>query len=169
MLPRFTIEPLPWWTRWLDRLLLPLMHVATGTFFFRGKPQRTHRWHVQPIPCKVKSTLDKCSMVIHFGDQKAAKRHLFGLPICHLPIIGGWRVFVVVCPVEAAAAWHVGWICKDSAGINRIPLCGPVRMLVGPDKVRFFGVCPTTGAQIPLRKLGAGKLWSRRYRHIPLA
>lgn len=169
MQPQFTINPLPRLTRVLDWLLLPVMHVVTGTFYVRGKPQQTHRWHIQPVHSDTITALDKKSMVEHCGDYKAAKRYVLGLPMCHIPILGGWRVFVVVIPVKPIDTWHIGWSTKDSAAINRLPLHGVVRMMVGPEKVRFFGICAKTGMQIPLRRIGVGRLWDRRYRKIPMA
>jgi len=168
MQPQFTIEPLPQWARVVDWLLLPIKHVASGTFFFGGRPQQPHSWHVQIVPPEAFAALDKDIMVSHDGDPAATRRCVLGLSMAHLPILGGWRHFVAVRPVDPICAWHIGWSTKEGVFINRTPLYTAIRKMVGPDKVYVFGVCAKTGKQIALKRICGGRLWRQRNRHLPI-
>lgn len=85
-----------------------------------------------------------------------------------MPIFGGWRHYVVLEPCGNYTAWHVGWITEDSVGVTRLTLRGPVRMLMGPKMVTFFGI-NTEGRQISLAKVGEGTIGSGYLRvDIPL-
>ncbi len=89
--------------------------------------------------------------------------------MAHLPILGGWKRCVVIRPVEHLGGWHIGWSTKEGVNIDRDQFGGAVRMLIGPDKVHFFGICAKTGDQIALERRGGGKIWCPRHRHLPLA
>ena len=86
----------------------------------------------------------------------------------HLPVLGGWRQYVVLEP-EDTQDWYVGWILSDAIGISRIKLIGPVRLLIGPDDVSFFGINGKDYGQIPIRKIGEGRIGSGgSYAQMPL-
>lgn len=76
----------------------------------------------------------------------------------HLPRLGGWKNYVVLEPTSGdGKGWHVGWIAGNVIGVSRIPLNGPVRVLVGSGKVSWFGV-NSDGGQIKLRQVGIGRI-----------
>jgi hypothetical protein len=93
------------------------------------------------------------------GTVQALPRRRLNLPIFHMPIFGGWREYVVIQPSNSVQhdGWHVGWIAKDVVGVSQITLNGPVRLLLGPNAVSFFGV-DARGNQIPIIKVGTGRV-----------
>ncbi len=76
--------------------------------------------------------------------------------VFHIPILGGWRNYVVLRPREPKGEWHVGWKVNGKAGISRLRIKGPVRMLVGPGSVEFFGIDARTGTQRFIHDVGKG-------------
>lgn len=76
-----------------------------------------------------------------------------------MPIFCGWTEYVVLEPAsDIQGVWHVGWITVDVCGVTRIELKGPVRLLLGPHSVLFFGIDAVTGKQIPIRDIGRGTI-----------
>ncbi len=107
-------------------------------------------------------------MKVRCSGVSTVRRWLFGFPIFHVPIFGGWRDYVVLSPYSVNQEWHVGWIASDVCGISRIKLSGPVRMLLGPGDVEFFGI-DMEGCQIPICKIGQGKIGDGgKYKRTPL-
>lgn len=102
------------------------------------------------------------------GDVTASKRFWFGLPLFHIPVLGGWRRFMVLEP-SLDVSWHVGWIADDGIiGVSLIQLEGSVRVTIGPDMSTFFAI-RADGSQLPLRRMGEGLIGEAgRFRHVPL-
>ncbi len=147
------VPPLGIFERVLDWMMLPIMYLLSGTF--RESPQRTHRWNNVKLNL-IDTWGMKDSLIVHArGDSRARARFWGGLPLFHMPIFGGWTRYVILRPSGFRQEWHVGWIAGDTAGVSRIVVRGPVRLLIGPDPVKFFGVS-IAGTQIPLRNLGEG-------------
>lgn len=138
----------------LDLLLTPLMYLVSGTF--SESPQRSHAWHIKRLtPEEVASVQDSESL--YFArDSRDRKRFVFGFPLFHVPILGGWREYVVLKPVSKIDTWHVGWRLDRKTEISRIPLQGPVRLLLGSEDVSFFGIDSKSGEQIRLEEFGRG-------------
>jgi hypothetical protein len=146
------------------------MYLAQGTV--REVPQRTHRWNNYKY--HPAATLAKEAKVRVKGDPKALREAWLGLiPLFHIPILGGWREYVVLEPAEDTVKWHVGWgqavnMGMSEYGVSSITLRGGVRMLRGPKTVCFFGLT-RRGRQIPLRIVGYGRIGDRGpYSKLPL-
>ena len=141
----------------LDLVMTPLMYVVQGNLF--ESPQRTHFWN----NLKLRKFSDMvaisryCTMLNFPGDPSASDRWLGLVPLFHLPIFGGWKKYVVLEPAIAQATWFVGWNSRDVFGISRVPLTGPVRLLIGKDAVAFFAF-NTAGEPVELRQIGEGVL-----------
>ena len=75
----------------------------------------------------------------------------------HIPIIGGWRDYVVVSPASHES-WYIGWISAQSLAVSRIKVTGPIRMLLSSESVSFFAINPKNGEQVPLKKIGVGRI-----------
>lgn len=147
-----------------DWLMLPLMYAAQGTVW--EAPQRTHFWNNQKL-MRHQLEIDSDLCIHHMGDETANERLWFGLPRFHIPILGGWRRFMVLEP-SIDVTWQIGWRTDDAFGISMIPLNGPVRVTIGPDMSSFFGL-RRDGSQLPLRRMGEGLIGEAgRFRHIPL-
>lgn len=97
-------------------------------------------------------------MVVDQGDinsRKLPQIHILAGVLAHLTILGGWRHYVVITP-DTDVDWHVGWHWPDGVGVSRISVRGPVRLLVPPNFIEWFGISASTNLQIPLRKTGEG-------------
>ncbi len=117
-------------------------------YFFQGNlaevPQRTHVWNNQKFQ-DWRYPMDDTVTYLCPGDDQAILRGrgLVAWFRFHAPILGGWRRFHVLEPIDDVGSWHVGWHNWDRggnfAGVSLIPLRGPVRVLMGPGPIRFLG------------------------------
>jgi hypothetical protein len=163
---KIRVRPLGRLARFADVLMTPIMYIISGTF--REAPQQTHRWN---------NTTLKPEQVAHLGDGKkvfcsgvasAGVRFWLSIPFFHIPLLGGWKDYVVLQPADTNQEWYIGWLAHDVAGVSRIRIRGPVRMLLGPGDVSFFGV-NLEGDQIQLQEIGRGKIGDGgRFRNAPL-
>lgn len=161
------IQPLGFIARIADALMVPVMYLLSGTFF--ESPQRTHFWNNTKLSKKDVDTLRRDQMVRSDGATDLRDRHLFRLPIFHMPIVGGWRDYIVIAPIEHELSWHAGWITDGVIGISRLQFRGPVRVLRGPGMADFFGFDSTGHSQIPIRMIGEGRIGTGGpYTHAPL-
>jgi len=154
------IRHLGYFARLANFLMVPIMYVVSGTF--REKPQRTHAWDVQRLAEDEARRLSQAQMVFHRADRGAIARPRRWSIGFHVTIWRGWRKYVVLSP-NRNGGWYIGWVAHDKAGevgISRILLSGPVRMLLGPNDVSFFGV-NMSGFQIPICQIGEGRIGDR--------
>jgi len=90
------------------------------------------------------------------------------LPLFHLPILGGWRNYVVLKPLDPNTEWHPIWVAKDVVGISQLTIKGAARLLLGPEPCRFYGVS-TSGDQIKIIVVGFGRIGARGpFARLPL-
>lgn len=151
---QLTIPPLRWYERAADVGLQPLMRLVAGTW--QEAPQQTHWWNNHSLTTSDVSDLeqDKCVHCDHAPGS--SERYVWGLPVFHIPILGGWRDYVVL-DSQVPMRWHVGWRTPDRIGVSQICVAGPVRMLLGQHPVTFFG-CNSHGHQIAITQLGSGRI-----------
>ena len=117
----------------------------------------THFWNVQRLQEEGVKKLDHQKMIYCPGSFSKIIRSRRLSFLFHIPILGGWRNYVVLKP-EDEETWHVGWRTDDGRNeISVLPLVGPVRMLIGTSDVWFFGI-NKEGFQIPIGKIGKGKI-----------
>lgn len=159
------MKPLGLLARFADRLMTPLMYALSGTFF--ESPQRTHWWNYMKFRNGELNSLNQSLTLFCPGIpgnilHTRLSRH-------HLPILGGWRNYVVLEPCEHGAYWYVGWISGDITGISQITLKGRVRLLIGPTDTTFFGISAIDESQIAIKKVGDGRIGNGGpYCHVPL-
>jgi hypothetical protein len=155
MKAKIAVPPLGWLARLADWLMVPLMYLLSGTF--KEVPQGGHRWNNLRLSRAVVENLDQAAMVHCPGinDKTFRSRWLF---LFHIPILGGWRNYVVLEPENPECVWHVGYIADDIVGVSRVRLLGRVRMLVGPGDVAFYGIDAETYQQIALKNVGKGRI-----------
>lgn len=138
---------------------------------FEFAPQRTHPYNNQKLNGAEVASLREADMLRIEGIPGAVKRFWWKIPIFHIPLLGGWRDYVVLEPHAKLRreTWHIGWIADDGcAGVSQIPLHGPVRVLIGKDPVRFFGLTED-GSQIRIKQIGHGRIGDGGpFRNIPL-
>lgn len=144
-----------WRAKAADIAMIPIMYLISGTF--RETPQRGHRWNNLRFSRETVKDLDRSIMVHCTGksDKVFRSRWLF---LFHIPIIGGWRNYVVLAPITPVHKWHVGYITNDVIGVSRIPLSQRVRMLLGHGEVSFYGIDAQTHEQIPITQIGEGRI-----------
>lgn len=162
-----TVHRLEEWEHWGNMLMRPLMHIAMGTL--SESPQRTHRWNHQPLKTVEGGNLDRTLMVHEEGDPTACAPWRFGLPTFYVPLLGGWRRYVVVEPVDPTRPWHPGWMGSWGSSVSRIIIEGPARFLVGPASSRYFGIDAERKQELKIQRIGYGRIGDRsKYRHLPL-
>lgn len=167
MTHKIHVRPLGWLARTVDVLMVPLMYLMAGTF--SEVPQRTHRWNNSKLSMKATKDLSNTYAVTCIGDDRAVGRNgLLDLRF-HLPIIGGWKKYVVLCPLDVNQDWYIGWMSTIDAGVSRIKLRGPVRMLLGPGEVTFFGLNAETNEQVNIQETGRGRIGDKGpHAQVPL-
>lgn len=152
------VKPLGWFERILDACFKPVMRFVSGAP--QESPQRTHRWNYHRLPaCGIPGLTEKlhqAGMVREPGRPHQSPRYWFGLPIMHLPILGGWKQYVVL-EAPGTHLWYVGWWMPGFSGVSRLPIRGRVRMLLGPGTVWFFAL-DGNGHQLPLQVVGYGRI-----------
>ncbi len=155
-MPKFYVRPLNLLERTLDQLCVPAMYLIQGNCW--EHPQQTHRWNNHHYDPANAAFLNE-SMTVHVaGDTKAKSRQHAADVRFHIPVADGWRRYVVTRPSFSLLRWwYVGWSNEKLFGISRLPLRTPVRLLCGPDDVRFFGL-NAKGIQIPIHSIGDGTL-----------
>jgi hypothetical protein len=165
-----TIEPLTHIEKLLDRAMIWPMYLLQAPTF-NEVPQRTHAWNNTPVQHHTASALRKGNIVHEDARETSKPRLLFGfIPRFHMPIIGGWKHYVVLAPtMYLTDAWYVGWVTTSRAGVSRIPLGKEgVRMLLGDEAVSFFAIIKD-GRQIHLSRLGYGTIGDGGpWKHLPL-
>lgn len=153
MQQRIFVPPLGKVARGADILMSPLMRLISGAP--TEAPQRTHQWNNRKLRIEKTFDLDTGLTVRHPGIPSEGAK--CGIRF-HVPILNGWTKYIVLQPVEPGKIWHVGWITTDKqgyrCGVSRIPLLGAVRMLIGPEKVSFFGIEASRFTQIGLEEIG---------------
>jgi len=162
-----SISPLPAWCMWLDWFLTPIMYLVQGSL--RERPQQTHFWNNRRLSRAERNSLRDDLFLTLSGDPAARRRWFGPIPRFHIPLLGGWKRYVVIKPDIDDYIWYVGWVTGDAEGVSLLPLRGPVRLLLGPDEVSFFGV-DSCRRQINLRLVGEGFVGaaSPDHRQIPL-
>ena len=167
MVHRIYVQPLGWLARVVDMMLAPLMYLLSGTF--REMPQQTHRWNNAKLPVGFTDGLSPNEVVVCDGDDQAvARKGSFDLRF-HLPIIGGWKQYVVLRPLDPSQDWHIGWVSTTHAGVSRIKLRGPVRMLLGSGDTTFFALNAETNQQIAIEEAGRGRIGDKGpHAQVPL-
>ena len=147
-------------------MMLPLMYLLQ--FPSLEVPQRTHFWNNTKHSVDTISHLDSSALISITGDESATQRWIWGVPIFHMPLIGGWKKYVVIEPESQQDEWYIGWVPGDVIGISNIPLKGQVRVLRGKSNTFFFGI-NEHGDQIEIKKVGEGKIGLRSlYSGAPL-
>ncbi len=147
------IRPLGRVAKTVDSCMSPLMRLVSGAIL--ETPQSTHRWN------NTKIHQDHCThlcsdWMVKIEGLTSAKQAWFGkLPVFHLPVIGGWKQYVVLQSTNPQLKWYVGWVTEEVCGFSRIPAVGPVRTLIGPSNVQFFGL-NAAGYQTPICQIGTG-------------
>lgn len=147
------VEKIGFLARVADILMVPIMYLLSGTL--RESPQKTHAWNVQSLTKKQAESLDTKKMA-HCKGVRAIKRWWF---LFHIPFLGGWKNYVVLHP-SYYETWYVGWKVSGVIQVSKVPLEGPVRMLIGSEDVSFFGISED-GEQNPIIIIGEGRIGDR--------
>jgi hypothetical protein len=158
-----------------DHTMWPLMFVLGG--WRRDSVHETHCWHNQVID---KSEINSSLSVVVTGDDDRTgvkTNHVLPLPLFHIPILGGWRNYVVLQVQSDARYWHVGWIHRACTPGSRL-LATVQRLRIVDRKVKvltqavgfvteFFALDPV-GGQLPLSVVDNGILGDMKYPSIKL-
>jgi hypothetical protein len=153
--PRF-IRAYPLIGKVADLCLWPIMRLATGSL--REAPQETHAWNLIRLTDEEIGSIDRTKVFVCEADRSVpAYRKIF----FHLPVLGGWRRFIVLKPRGPSRRYRMGWILgtpRALAQMSRLDLQGPVRLLIWPADTVFFAFDQETGEQIPLHEVGRGTI-----------
>ena len=152
-----------------DMAMAPLMYLFQGNC--KGVAQRTHVWNNQKY-CGARYVHAVSDDFTVYDEGNSAEKSR-GVVRFHLPIVGGWKKFLVIGPVlQEHAPWHIGWHNWDSggefAGVSLVPVVGCIRVLQGDMPMRFFGILPQ-GDQVPVTLKGFGHIGQAgAYAQLPL-
>lgn len=110
-------------------------------------------------------------MVAHQGDQNARKLPRISVlagALAHVTQYGGWKRYLVLAP-DTARDWYIGWRWPGGAGVSRVRVKGPVRVLIGPGPTEWFGIEADTNVQVPITQLGEGRVGDNgEFSQVPL-
>jgi len=130
------------------------------------RPQETHAWHAQKLTRDDLKSLDSKKYATVGGNEHSYFKTGSGA-LFHIPLIGGWRDYIVLEIQINISPWYVGWIIRDSdtrkilrSEVHKLPLYEKsVRLLTGTKErsVIFFGV-DGNGEQLPVRVVGKGRI-----------
>ncbi len=155
--------------RWADERLEWAMRYVSGAP--TEAPQRTHRWNNIHLKVGDVSHLSTGGMVAHQGKpdaRKVPKVPILSGALAHATKYGGWKHYLVLQPADEQE-WHIGWCWSDGAGVSRVIVRGPVRVLIGPNPAKWFGIAVTANVQIPLVQIGEGRIGDGGpFSHLPL-
>ena len=129
--------------RFFDRMMCPLMYWLQANQV--EVPQRTHFWSWTRITEQLAHwMLEKDKMAPVAGDPKACKKSWFPFPRFCMPRFGGWNQYAVLTPSlkdwREGETWYVGCVSKKEVHVLRVPQTTSVRMMRGPDRVKFFAL-----------------------------
>lgn len=163
MAPTLYVRPRGRIPRLADELCEPFMRWVSGAP--DEAPQETHRWNNVHVAVAAVAHLKIEWMVTRSRGDPTAKEFpaILSGTLAHLTRFGGWTSYIAVEPCEEGECWYLG--CRwpgngiyNGAMISRIATFGGVRGLVGPGPAEWFGISAWSHEQIPLRKIGEGKI-----------
>ena len=134
--------------------------------------QETHVWHVHRIDPK---DVDLKLAVLSKGTDKSRFTPSNASFLFHAPIFGGWKNFGVYEVDSKDTPFHIGWAGintktgkLEGTAVHLLPIYdNKIRMLDGPQGSRtHFFAFDTMGNQIPLRKIGSGRLDDGTYLNV---
>jgi len=127
----------------------------------KESPQVTNFWNNRPLTETEFYQIKDDFLTERQYDPKAIKRKYRGDLRFHIPILGGWKRYVVVTPRKGYVIegyWHIGWDERKSGGLSLVRIKGrQVRVLLGPNETAFFGL-NRDGTQIPVEIIGSGQI-----------
>lgn len=149
-----------------DTIMIPVMYLLQGNL--NEVPQRTHRWNNMHLAAIDVQNFDADLVINAPADTSSVRRWFCPIPIFHMPILGGWKKFVVIEPVENIRDWHIGWLVSDAFGLSKIPIEKSARLGIGPAPAQYFGV-DSEGNQIAIKFVGEGEIGrAGEFAKIPL-
>jgi len=157
----------------MDQVLEPIMLILGG--FKKDSVQQTHPWHVRNIDPNLISKEN--SLSFEGSDYYTIYKTQKG-PGFHIPILGGWKKYVVLEVESSNTPWYIGWIVYDKnnngeiifSQININPINqNKVKVLSGsPNLYGYFFAIDKKGNQIKVEKIGDGVLGDNKYKDISL-
>lgn len=168
---RIEIPPIRRRERVADTMMIPIMFVLRG--FRTDSLQESHRWHPQSIE---QDEIDpKLAVENHGNDSSRFSFEHRGSFLFHAPIFGGWKDFGVYEVDKSNSPFYVGWIVFRSsdnkflnAAIHRLPIFdNQIRLLDGnKDSWGYFFALDKDGVQVPLKKVGAGRIGDKSFTQV---
>ena len=169
------VKRLSRFTNVADQVMRPVMFALGG--FKQDSIQETHFWHNQAID---RSEIDESLTVLIHGDDNHARirtNRVFPIPMFHIPILGGWRNYVVLRVGGDVPYWHIGWMHRTCAPGSRL-LATVQRLRITDRDVKvltqsvgfvteFFAFAPS-GEQLPVSVVDRGKLGDMKHPMVRL-
>ena len=156
--------------RILDYLMMPLMWVLCG--FGLELPQETHRWHMRNYPI-IKVPKDKLVKIQGDDPSKYAAK---GFPFYHIPLLGGWKNYIILEAKNYGRYWNIGWIVEfknqDRAvyQIQGSRIYDPrIKLLKGiNDSDKSFFAIGETGDFVDIKLVDQGIIGDGKFRKVRL-
>lgn len=165
------IDGVSFYFRFLDLLLFPLMWILSG--FKLELPQETHPWHMQEID-EMQIPKDKLIEFIGNDNSKFSNKDK---PFFHVPVLGGWRDYIVLEAENYGKYWRIGWILKyhnsnqkTDSQIQKLKIKSPyIKLLSGiDDSKKYFFAVSENGNFADLKIVGSGTLGDGKFRNVRL-
>ena len=158
------VPRLPGFYRIIDFCMLPIMFLLG--WLRRDAMQETHAWHVWRDFRS--GDINQALSVKYTGSDRTFHRHYVFL--FHVPMLGGWKKYLVVQPHDKKLDYRIGWIVYDKKRLKRVGVQRlivhkqPIRILSGPANYSgYFFAVDVDGKQIKLEKIGEGMLGDGKY------
>ncbi|MBI2032363.1 MAG: hypothetical protein HYV38_01910 [Candidatus Levybacteria bacterium] len=99
-----------------------------------------------------------------------------GFPFFHIPMLGGWKNYVIIEAKDFGKYWNVGWIVKFKNSkevvyqIQALRIHSPfVKLLTGiNDSEKLFFAIGEDGSFVDIRMMDRGSLGDGRYKTVRL-
>lgn len=153
-----------------DKLMVPVMFILRG--FRADSLQETHVWHPYEIDAR---KIDLGMAVKNQGHDPSRFKQGKAKFLFHAPVFGGWKEFSVYAVDETETPFYVGWIVYSAldneliaAHVHRLPInTDRIRLLDGNSITwGYFFAIDSKGNQIPLKKVGSGKIGDGTYKEV---
>ncbi|MBI2621100.1 MAG: hypothetical protein HYW63_00445 [Candidatus Levybacteria bacterium] len=162
------IQKVPAYFRVFDYLLFPLMWILCG--FKLELPQETHRWHMRNYP-SIKVPKNK---IVKITGDDPSRHSVKGFPFYHIPLLGGWKKYIILEAKNYRKFWNVGWIVefKDRDEviyqIQGARIYSPfIKLLKGiSDSDKTFFAVGDDGNFADIKQIDEGVLGDGKYRSV---
>jgi hypothetical protein len=166
------VPPIGWKCRVLDCLITPILIL----FFGKKNVTGTRPWHIWLAGLKDMSYLDRkkmvitgpmevCDVPVQEADADVTIANYIVLTAREEDLKRGVLIGWIVLRDQKESEKHSTSDDEKEVEIHRRVIHEPVRVIIGPYGMMFFGIRPSTGEQVQVFRIGKGHLSQRHSEH----